>query len=88
MNRFFRVSHYRLQGIASQNSTPGTRLGPSLEHRSQWFKMADETILGLNGYQHTISPWFVVLGIMAGIAHASTVLLIGWFGGEPMLLDH
>ena len=44
-------------------------------------------ILGLNGYQHTISPWFVVLGILAGIAHASTVLLIGWFGGEPMLLD-
>ena len=27
---------------------------------------------------------FVVLGIMAGIAHASTVLLIGWFGGEPI----
>jgi len=57
-------------------------------HRSQWFRNGRwGTILGLNGYQHTISPWFVVLGIMAGIAHASTVLLIGWFGGEPMLLD-
>ena len=57
-------------------------------HRSQWFRNGRwGTILGLNGYQHTISPWFVVLGILAGIAHASTVLLIGWFGGEPMLLD-
>ena len=29
----------------------------------------------------------MLIGILAGIAHASTVLLIGWFGGEPMLLD-
>ncbi|HJM41450.1 MAG TPA: hypothetical protein QF514_04415, partial [Candidatus Thalassarchaeaceae archaeon] len=29
----------------------------------------------------------VLIGIMAGFAHATTVLLIGWFGGEPMLLD-
>jgi len=43
--------------------------------------------LGLNGLQHTASPWFVLIGILAGFAHASTVLLIGWFGGEPMLLD-
>ena len=57
-------------------------------HRSQWFRNGRwGMILGLNGYQHTISPWFVVFGILAGIAHASTVLLIGWFGGEPMLLD-
>ncbi len=57
-------------------------------HRSQWFRNGRwGTILGLNGYQHTISPWLVVLGMLAGFAHASTVLLIGWFGGEPMLLD-
>ena len=57
-------------------------------HRSQWFRNGRwGMILGLNGYQHTISPWFVLIGIIAGIAHASTVLLIGWFGGEPMLLD-
>ena len=57
-------------------------------HRSQWFRNGRwGTILGLNGYQHTISPWLVTLGILAGMAHAGTVLLIGWYGGEPMLLD-
>ena len=57
-------------------------------HRAHWFRNGRwGTILGLNGLQHTISPWFVVLGILAGIAHASTVLLVGWLGGEPMLLD-
>ena len=56
--------------------------------RSQWFRNGRwGTILGLNGLQHTVSPWFVLIGILAGFAHASTVLLIGWFGGEPMLLD-
>jgi len=57
-------------------------------NRSHWFKSGRwGTILGLNGLQHSVSPWFVLLGILAGIAHATTVLLIGWFGGEPMLLD-
>jgi cellulose synthase/poly-beta-1,6-N-acetylglucosamine synthase-like glycosyltransferase len=57
-------------------------------HRSSWFRKGRwGTILGLNGLQHSISPWFVLLGILAGMAHATTVLLIGWFGGEPMLLD-
>ena len=57
-------------------------------HRSRWFRNGRwGTILGLNGLQHSISPWFVLIGILAGFAHASTVLLIGWFGGEPMLLD-
>ena len=57
-------------------------------HRSSWFRNGRwGTILGLNGLQHSISPWFVLVGIFAGIAHATTVLLIGWFGGEPMLLD-
>ena len=56
--------------------------------RSQWFRNGRwGTILGLNGLQHSISPWFVLIGILAGFAHAGTVLLIGWFGGEPMLLD-
>ena len=56
--------------------------------RTQWFRNGRwGTILGLNGLQHSISPWFVLIGILAGFAHASTVLLIGWFGGEPMLLD-
>jgi len=56
--------------------------------RSQWFRNGRwGTILGLNGLQHSVSPWFVLIGILAGFAHASTVLLIGWFGGEPMLLD-
>ena len=57
-------------------------------NRSHWFRNGRwGTILGLNGLQHSVSPWFVLIGILAGIAHASTVLLIGWFGGEPMLLD-
>ena len=57
-------------------------------HRSSWFRNGRwGTILGLNGLQHTVSPWFVLIGILAGMAHATTVLLIGWFGGEPMLLD-
>ena len=57
-------------------------------HRSSWFRNGRwGTILGLNGLQHSISPWFVLIGIFAGVAHATTVLLIGWFGGEPMLLD-
>ena len=57
-------------------------------HRSSWFRNGRwGTILGLNGLQHSVSPWFVLIGIMAGFAHATTVLLIGWFGGEPMLLD-
>ena len=57
-------------------------------HRSQWFRNGRwGTILGLNGLQHTVSPWFVVIGILSGIAHATTVLLVGWFGEEPMLLD-
>ena len=56
--------------------------------RSQWFRNGRwGTILGLNGLQHSISPWFVLIGILAGFAHASTVFLIGWFGGEPMFLD-
>tara|TARA_B100001146_G_scaffold99694_1_gene88301 strand:+ start:1524 stop:2711 length:1188 start_codon:yes stop_codon:yes gene_type:complete len=56
--------------------------------RSHWFRNGRwGTILGLNGLQHSISPWFVLIGILAGFAHASTVFLIGWFGGEPMLLD-
>ena len=56
--------------------------------RSHWFKNGRwGTILGLNGLQHSISPWFVLIGILAGFAHASTVFLIGWFGGEPMFLD-
>jgi hypothetical protein len=43
----------------------------------------------LNGLQHTVSPWFVLIGIIAGITHASTVVLIGWLGSgdEAMLLD-
>ena len=57
-------------------------------HRSSWFRNGRwGTILGLNGLQHSVSPWFVLIGILAGICHAATVLLIGWFGGEPMLLD-
>ena len=57
-------------------------------NRSHWFKNGRwGTILGLNGLQHSVSPWFVLIGILAGIAHATTVLLIGWFGVEPMLLD-
>ncbi len=57
-------------------------------HRSHWFRNGRwGTILGLNGLQHSVSPWFVLVGIFAGMAHATTVLLIGWFGGEPMLLD-
>ena len=57
-------------------------------HRSHWFRNGRwGTILGLNGLQHSISPWFVLIGILAGFAHASTVFLIGWFGGEPMFLD-
>ena len=56
--------------------------------RSHWFRNGRwGTILGLNGLQHTVSPWFVLIGILAGITHASTVLLVGWFGNEPMLLD-
>jgi biofilm PGA synthesis N-glycosyltransferase PgaC len=56
--------------------------------RSHWFRNGRwGTILGLNGLQHSISPWFVLIGILAGFAHASTVFLIGWFGGEPMFLD-
>ena len=56
--------------------------------RSHWFRNGRwGTILGLNGLQHTVSPWFVLIGILAGFTHASTVLLIGWFGDEPMLLD-
>ncbi|MEC8926758.1 MAG: glycosyltransferase, partial [Candidatus Thermoplasmatota archaeon] len=56
--------------------------------RYHWFRNGRwGTILGLNGLQHSISPWFVLIGILAGFAHASTVLLIGWFGGEPMFLD-
>ena len=57
--------------------------------RSRWFRNGRwGTILGLNGLQHTISPWFVLIGILAGIAHAGTVLMLGlaeW--AEPMLLD-
>ena len=57
--------------------------------RSRWFRNGRwGTILGLNGIQHTISPWFVLIGILAGVAHAGTVLLLGlsdW--AEPMLLD-
>ena len=57
-------------------------------NRSYWFRNGRwGTILGLNGLQHSISPWFVLIGILAGIAHAATVLLLGWLGGEPMLLD-
>ena len=56
--------------------------------RYHWFRNGRwGTILGLNGIQHSVSPWFVLIGIIAGFAHASTVFLIGWFGGEPMLLD-
>lgn len=56
--------------------------------RSHWFRNGRwGTILGLNGLQHTVSPWFVLIGILAGVTHASTVLLVGWFGDEPMLLD-
>jgi hypothetical protein len=57
--------------------------------RSRWFRNGRwGTILGVNGLQHTISPWFVLIGILAGIAHAGTVLMLGlaeW--AEPMLLD-
>jgi cellulose synthase/poly-beta-1,6-N-acetylglucosamine synthase-like glycosyltransferase len=57
-------------------------------NRNHWFRNGRwGTILGLNGLQHTVSPWFVLLGILAGIAHASTVLLVGWLGGEAMILD-
>jgi len=56
--------------------------------RSRWF-LKDEwgTILGLNGVQHTITPWCVIIGILAGIAHATTVILLGWSGSEALLLD-
>jgi biofilm PGA synthesis N-glycosyltransferase PgaC len=57
-------------------------------NRSHWFRNGRwGTILGLNGLQHSVSPWFVLIGILAGVAHAATVLLVGWFGEEPMLLD-
>ena len=57
-------------------------------NRIRWFRGGRwGTILGLNGIQHTITPWLVLLGILAGVAHATTVVLLGWTGGEPMLLD-
>ena len=56
--------------------------------RKHWFRNGRwGTILGLNGLQHTLSPWFVVIGTLAGIVHAGTVFLIGWLGGEPMIWD-
>jgi hypothetical protein len=57
-------------------------------NKDKWFRNGRwGTILGLNGLQHTLTPWFVLLGILAGLAHAGTVVLVGWFGGEPMIWD-
>ena len=57
-------------------------------NRNKWFRNGRwGTILGLNGLQHTSTPWFVLIGILSGLAHAGTVVLVGWFGGEPMVWD-
>lgn len=56
--------------------------------RGRWFR--DGTwgrILGLNGLQHTLTPWAMVLGLLAGIGHATSVVLVGWTGAEATLLD-
>lgn len=57
-------------------------------NRSQWFRNGSwGKIIGLNGYQHTITPWLIIVGILAGLCHALTVVLIGWIGSDPHLLD-
>ncbi|MDP6906975.1 MAG: glycosyltransferase [Candidatus Thalassarchaeaceae archaeon] len=70
-----------------------TRRGQGLSrhfwrHKRHWFRGGDwGKILGLNGLQHTVSPWLIIIGILAGISHALTVILIGWTGSEATLLD-
>jgi len=57
-------------------------------NRNQWFRNGSwGNIIGLNGYQHTIAPWLIIIGILAGLCHALTVVLIGWTGSDANLLD-
>ena len=57
-------------------------------NRKHWFGHGTwRTILGINGVQHTLIPWVVIIGILSGVAHALTVILIGWTGSEALPLD-
>lgn len=78
---------------AKENTARAIRRGQGLSrhfwrNREMWFRNGSwGKIIGLNGYQHTIAPWLIIIGILAGLCHALTVVLIGWIGSEPHILD-